>query len=93
MLICFYILDETDSLLIIIFSPPPSPEPFNQFFLNPPQITVNNDAVQPKYDSDHESAVSSRRPSAIIAALRRPSQAIALSAAQAVMNQRRYFLG
>ena len=39
-----------------------------------------------------ESPSSSRRPSAIIAALRRPSQAIALSAAQAVMNQRRYLL-
>lgn len=35
----------------------------------------------------------SRRPSAIIAALRRPSQAVALSAAHAVMNQRRYLLG
>lgn len=43
-------------------------------------------------ESDYDSAASSRRPSAIIAALRRPSQAIALSAAQAVMSQRRYLL-
>lgn len=43
-------------------------------------------------DAQDQSASSSRRPSAIIAALRRPSQAIALSAAHAVMNQRRYLL-
>ncbi|CAH0560882.1 unnamed protein product [Brassicogethes aeneus] len=74
-------------------SPPPSPKlPDYQHFLPPPQITFSNE-MQSKYDSDHDSVVSSRRPSAIIAALRRPSQAIALSAAQAVMNQRRYFLG
>ncbi|KAG5875105.1 hypothetical protein JTB14_020238 [Gonioctena quinquepunctata] len=45
------------------------------------------------HKTDPDSHPSSRRPSTIIAALRRPSQAIALSAAHAVMNQRRYILG
>ncbi|RZB54426.1 otopetrin-2-like [Asbolus verrucosus] len=65
----------------------------------------NSPPVQPHYphlpglllnENEHDSipsSPSSRRPSAIIAALRRPSQVIALSAAHAVMNQRRYFLG
>ncbi|KAJ8984444.1 hypothetical protein NQ317_012508, partial [Molorchus minor] len=60
-----------------------------------PQILVNNENVVSRRGSEHDvhSALSSRRPSAIIAALRRPSQAIALSAAQAIMHQRRYILG
>ncbi|KAH1019497.1 hypothetical protein HUJ04_009309 [Dendroctonus ponderosae] len=69
-------------------------------FLHPPQLmitdtdaqlTSNCDCLQP-YNGD-SSNMSSRRPSLIIAALRRPSQAVALSAAHAVMNQRRYLLG
>uniref|UniRef100_V5G3P9 Otopetrin-2 n=1 Tax=Anoplophora glabripennis TaxID=217634 RepID=V5G3P9_ANOGL len=61
----------------------------------PPQIILpNNESFSvSRRSSEHESALSSRRPSAIIAALRRPSQAMALSAAQAVMHQRRYLLG
>lgn len=50
-----------------------------------PSVTIS--------DTDDTSPPSSRRASAIIAALRRPSQAVALSAAHAVMNQRRYLLG
>jgi hypothetical protein len=55
-----------------------------------PNLALINETVD---EEQNDSASSSRRPSAIIAALRRPSQAIALSAAHAVMNQRRYFLG
>ncbi|KAJ8922687.1 hypothetical protein NQ315_007719 [Exocentrus adspersus] len=69
------------------------PQPSQHFQV--PQIILPNNENLPvsRRGSGYESAVSSRRPSAIIAALRRPSQAIALSAAQAVMNQRRYLLG
>ncbi|VEN61276.1 unnamed protein product [Callosobruchus maculatus] len=45
-----------------------------------------------KGSGQDDNALSSRRPSAIIAALRRPSQVVALSAAHAVMNQRKYLL-
>ncbi|XP_066253946.1 proton channel OtopLc-like [Euwallacea similis] len=69
-------------------------------FLHPPQLIVTDTEPNLSMNCDcsgqcngDSSALSSRRPSAIIAALRRPSQAIALSAAQAVMNQRRYLLG
>ncbi|KAF5302004.1 hypothetical protein FQR65_LT08669 [Abscondita terminalis] len=54
-------------------------------------INNNPDDVDGSHN-DHTTG-SSRRTSAIIAALRRPSQALALTAAHAVMNQRRYLLG
>ncbi|EFA01890.1 proton channel OtopLc [Tribolium castaneum] len=57
-----------------------------------PQVPQSSLAME-TLDEEDASRSSSRRPSAIIAALRRPSQAIALSAAHAVMNQRRYLLG
>lgn len=63
-----------------------------------PQIIINDDpntkmASEQFTDSTNISGSSSRRASAIIQALRRPSQAIALSAAQIVMSQRRYIMG
>ncbi|XP_025831814.1 proton channel OtopLc-like isoform X3 [Agrilus planipennis] len=55
-----------------------------------------NELVPPprthEFNSQEHLGSSSRRGSAIIAALRRPSQAIALSAAHAVMAQRKYFM-
>ncbi|XP_060532083.1 proton channel OtopLc-like [Cylas formicarius] len=63
--------------------------------LQTPHITLHaNECVHRCCDSERRdsSALSSRRPSAIIAALRRPSQTIALSAAHAVMNQKKYLM-
>ncbi|CAH1174254.1 unnamed protein product [Phaedon cochleariae] len=61
--------------------------------LSVPSIIINDEESSSRRCSEPDnSRLSSRRPSAIIAALRRPSQAIALSAAQAVMNQRRYIM-
>ncbi|KAK5643767.1 hypothetical protein RI129_007612 [Pyrocoelia pectoralis] len=61
------------------------------------EITISNpnnviNSRSHDMDGSHDCVTNSRRPSAIIAALRRPSQAIALSAAHAVMNQRRTLL-
>ncbi|XP_050299957.1 proton channel OtopLc-like isoform X2 [Anthonomus grandis grandis] len=70
-------------------------------YLHPPQLSITETDAQlttlpcdcnRTTNNGDSSALSSRRPSAIIAALRRPSQVVALSAAQAVMNQRRYLL-
>ncbi|CAG9762035.1 unnamed protein product [Ceutorhynchus assimilis] len=77
----------------------PTTQTMEYCFLHPPQLTItdtdaqlNSNNCDCAYSGD-SSIVSSRRPSAIIAALRRPSQTVALSAAHAVMNQRRYLLG
>lgn len=88
--------------LVINFSPPSSPSPTDSKetipFLQPPTVVINDGLpLQQQRQNNEQDYVpntppSSRRPSAIIAALRRPSQAIALSAAHAVMNQRRYFM-
>ncbi|KAL1509108.1 hypothetical protein ABEB36_003902 [Hypothenemus hampei] len=56
-------------------------------FLQPPQLVITD----VEHQDGNSSALSSRRAS-IISALRRPSQAIALSVAQSVMNQRRHLL-
>lgn len=90
---------------IFRFSPPSSPCSDSKEtipFLQPPTVIINDGLSQPIQQQQHynnneqdinsNTPLSSRRPSAIIAALRRPSQAIALSAAHAVMNQRRYFM-
>ncbi|XP_056638621.1 proton channel OtopLc-like isoform X1 [Diorhabda sublineata] len=53
----------------------------------------NRAAPEQMTDSTNNSRSNSRRASVIIQALRRPSQAVALSAAQIVMSQRRYILG
>lgn len=85
------------------FSRPSSPSSDSKEtlpFLQPPTVVINDGLAQPpqqqrqnnEQDINSNTPLSSRRPSAIIAALRRPSQAIALSAAHAVMNQRRYFM-
>nr|XP_023024623.1 otopetrin-2-like isoform X1 [Leptinotarsa decemlineata] len=83
-------------------SPPPSPslDANTLTFLLPPvpQIIVTNEERSRRNScrTTSEQDVSqnnSRRPSSIIAALRRPSQVVALSAAHAVMNQRRYIMG
>ncbi|CAG9837991.1 unnamed protein product [Diabrotica balteata] len=65
-----------------------------------PQITISDTPTslsravsEQPLDTTNDSRNNSRRASAIIQALRRPSQAIALSAAQAIMNQRRYIMG
>ncbi|KAL3266395.1 hypothetical protein HHI36_010572 [Cryptolaemus montrouzieri] len=54
---------------------------------HPNRLTVNDTVER------HNSLPMARRSSDIIAALRRPSQAMALSAAHAIMNQRRYLSG
>lgn len=64
--------------------------------LHPPQFVITDTEGHLTQSCDcggDSSNMSSRRPSAIIAALRRPSQTVALSAAHAVMSQRRYLLG
>ncbi|XP_044749510.1 proton channel OtopLc isoform X2 [Coccinella septempunctata] len=69
---------------------------------SPPNIesqTMNFLAMEQNHhrlavDNDRQSSLpTSRRPSAILAALRRPSQAFALSAVQAFMSQRRNMAG
>ncbi|XP_030750784.1 proton channel OtopLc-like [Sitophilus oryzae] len=86
--------EEFDNEMVIVSNRNP-PTEREYCFSHPPQLIITD--VEPQLyngcDCSDSSALSSRRPSAIIAALRRPSQAVALSAAQAVMNQRRYLLG
>ncbi|GJQ77452.1 hypothetical protein Trydic_g20849 [Trypoxylus dichotomus] len=52
---------------------------------------TNDDDDAPKIS--RSTSISSRRPSLILAALRRPSQALALSAAHAIMKQKKQIMG
>lgn len=56
-----------------------------------PSVTNNgnDDSNDDAPKISRSTSISSRRPSLILAALRRPSQALALSAAHAIMNQKK----
>ncbi|XP_076273266.1 proton channel OtopLc-like isoform X1 [Rhynchophorus ferrugineus] len=91
--------DEAENEAMLMIKAQPSNSEREYCLIHPPQLVITDAEPQVRNNCDcsdskgDSSALSSRRPSAIIAALRRPSQAIALSAAHDVMNQRRYLLG